>query len=77
MSVRANKTFEDFQEADRTLVKSGALRRVLDVIEWLERRSLRRQQARALRSLDDNLLKDIGLGRGDADQAAFNMLRWR
>lgn len=77
MSVCENKTFEDFHQADRLLVKGGLLRGVLDAAEWLEQRGLRRQQARVLRSLDDHMLKDIGLSRGDADQAAHDLTRWR
>lgn len=46
-------------------------------IEWLEAYAEYRRQRHDLLSLDDHLLKDIGLSRSDAEQIASKPFRHR
>jgi uncharacterized protein YjiS (DUF1127 family) len=56
-----------FQRQWRPAGLSSGLRRLLEVLfVWQDRAS----QRRALQQLDDRLLKDLGLGRGDVAREA-------
>ena len=56
-----------FKRRWRHAGSSGGLRRLLEVLFiWQDRAS----QRRALQQLDDRLLKDLGLGRGDVAREA-------
>jgi uncharacterized protein YjiS (DUF1127 family) len=46
-------------------------------VKWLEAYAEHRRQRRNLLSLDDHLLKDIGLSRNDAEQIASKPFRRR
>jgi uncharacterized protein YjiS (DUF1127 family) len=45
-------------------IRRALLRLTVVVEEWVERR----RQRRALRELSEHVLKDIGIGRGEAEQ---------
>lgn len=54
----------------RSDIRPAARRPLAGLAELLERWAGRRRQRLALLSLSDALLKDIGLGRGDAEREA-------
>lgn len=60
----------------RPVFSSAPSRSLAGLVALLERWSERRRQRLALLSLSDSLLKDIGLGRGDAEREALKPF-WR